>query len=361
MNATTQTLIQTSKDLIRRHQHDLGAYVACPNFPTYRYCWLRDGSFIAYAMLQSGEAQSCGQFLRWVDGVIRKYRGHVIGLQAKTQRGESPAPADFLPTRYTLTGDAQDDGWPNFQIDGYGTWLWCLGEYLSRPGTHADLAEFQESITTTLDYLRVVWKLPNYDCWEEYGDHIHPASLACVYGGLVKMNAVLRDPAIAAWAEDIRRFILTSVLPIGRFPKYFGSNTVDASLLWLALPFEVVPVDDPVMQKTVARIAATLLKDGGVYRYAEDTYYGGGRWIILSCWLAWYYLRCGNRPAAQALVKWVETQADEAGQLPEQVSTLAHDPDFLPFWEQLWGPSARPLLWSHAMYLIVQSESALKA
>ena len=29
--------------------------------------------------------------------------------------------------------------------------------------------------------------------------------------------------------------------------------------------------------------------NGGVYRYREDVYYGGGEWILLSAWLGWYY------------------------------------------------------------------------
>nr|MBI2904378.1 glycoside hydrolase [Chloroflexota bacterium] len=43
-------LYRQSIEIILRNQTASGAYLASPNFPTYHYCWFRDGSFIAYAM-----------------------------------------------------------------------------------------------------------------------------------------------------------------------------------------------------------------------------------------------------------------------------------------------------------------------
>ena len=44
-------------------------------------------------------------------------------------------------------------------------------------------------------------------------------------------------------------------------------------------------------------------------------------------------------------------QADSDGELPEQVTGPALDPSFTPVWVRRWGEVARPLLWSHAMYI----------
>jgi hypothetical protein len=43
--------------------------------------------------------------------------------------------------------------------------------------------------------------------------------------------------------------------------------------------------------------------------------------------------------------------------LPEQVLVDVQDPQMVEPWELRWGPVATPLLWSHAMYLIM-SEAA---
>jgi len=42
--------------------------------------------------------------------------------------------------------------------------------------------------------------------------------------------------------------------------------------------------------------------------------------------------------------------------LPEQVNDFALSPKHYEPWLKKWGPVASPLLWSHAMYIILISE-----
>ena len=106
------------------------------------------------------------------------------------------------------------------------------------------------------------------------------------------------------------------------------------------------------MRRTITRIEQTL-RQGGVHRYPSDTYYGGGEWLLLSAWLGWYYADTGEFGLAQDLLAWVEGQASPDGGLPEQVpEALIHPPSYS-IWLERWGPVANPLLWSHAMYLIL--------
>jgi GH15 family glucan-1,4-alpha-glucosidase len=108
------------------------------------------------------------------------------------------------------------------------------------------------------------------------------------------------------------------------------------------------------MQATVARIEADLRrKSGGLHRYAWDSYYGGGEWLLLAAWLGWYYSQTGQRARAQELLGWVEAQADADGNLPEQTTAYLIAPDYYAQWVERRGPIANPLLWSHAMYLIL--------
>jgi GH15 family glucan-1,4-alpha-glucosidase len=96
-----------------------------------------------------------------------------------------------------------------------------------------------------------------------------------------------------------------------------------------------------------------------VHRYLADTYYGGGEWLLLSAWLGWYYAEQGQREKAVSLLRWIEAQADDEGNLPEQVSTHVLAPQCLATWKARWGPIASPLLWSHAMYLILRRALAM--
>lgn len=98
-----------------------------------------------------------------------------------------------------------------------------------------------------------------------------------------------------------------------KFVKYIGTAEVDASLLWLSVPFEVVEIDNPIYVNTVKKIEEDLMCNGGVHRYKADTYYGGGQWILLTCWLGWYYAKVGNIEKAKQMLHWVEGTADEIG------------------------------------------------
>jgi GH15 family glucan-1,4-alpha-glucosidase len=40
---------------------------------------------------------------------------------------------------------------------------------------------------------------------------------------------------------------------------------------------------------------------------------GGGPWVLLALWLAWYYVESGEIARARELVGWAEQQADGEG------------------------------------------------
>jgi GH15 family glucan-1,4-alpha-glucosidase len=181
--------------------------------------------------------------------------------------------------------------------------------------------------------------------------------MAAICGGIQAMAEHLPERAeeLARLGESIRRFVLAHGTSDGQFVKSLGYSAVDASLLWISLPFGVVDPRAPVMVKTVQAIERELLTGRGVHRYAADTYYGGGQWPLLSAWLGWYYVRTGRSDEALAIQRWIESQWLSAG-LPEQVQEHLLSPESYAHWLEREGPPAVPLLWSHAMYLVLAAE-----
>src|SRR5712692_1116995 len=336
MESLMSSLFQRSVEIIQRNQSPSGAYVASPNFPTYRYCWFRDGSFIAYAMDLTGQRESAARFHAWAAAAVNARADLVRRAVDKARRGESLTGADVLHTRYSLNGqDGVEEVWPNFQLDGFGTWLWALGEH-ARLGDQALPAEWLAAAQLVADYLAALWNRPCYDCWEEFPDQVHTHTLAAIFAGLEahgRLAGVDQSPSLHA----IRQFILDHALAEGHFVKHTRSNMVDSSLLGLATPYRVVQPGDPHMRATVAKIEADLARGGGLHRYAADTYYGGGEWVLLTAWLGWYYVEMGETAKAQAALRWVETQADSDGQLPEQAPINLNDPTCLDPWRERWG------------------------
>jgi GH15 family glucan-1,4-alpha-glucosidase len=111
-------------------------------------------------------------------------------------------------------------------------------------------------------------------------------------------------------------------------------------------------------RRTIEWIERDLVH-GGVHRYASDTYYGGGEWLLLTAWLGWCYLEAGEPGRARELLAWIESRAGQDGSMPEQVPEALIDPPSYDAWLQRWGPVADPLLWSHAMYLILHHNLAI--
>jgi GH15 family glucan-1,4-alpha-glucosidase len=352
--ARLRLLATHSVAVILAGQSPSGAYIASPNFPVYRYSWLRDGAFIADAMSRAGEVASAEAFFGWCARVLDARADRVDALIGRARRGERIPAVDHLHTRYTLDGDESDAEWWNFQLDGYGAWLWALGEHLHRHRRPA--APFVGGAHVSARYIEAFWPEASYDWWEERPEERHVSTLAALSAGL---RAAAELPGIdgeaaagfGSSAAAIHATLRAEADRLGYLPKWLGGNAVDASLLAVGAPFGVFEPNDPAVLATVARIETELVHRGGVHRYLTDTYYGGGEWLLLAGFLGLQYAANGRSEEARAQLAWIADHATADGLLPEQVTDHLLAPERCAEWLERWGPVATPLLWSHAMYL----------
>lgn len=347
-------LYERSLELLRAHQAPNGAFVASPTFPTYHYCWFRDGAYIAYALDLAGDHTASARFYEWAARAVLRRELSVERAIAAAHHGR-PNAADLLDTRYRLDGREGAEEWPNFQLDGFGTLLWAMARHHRLAGSEPG-EEARAAADLLARYVGALWRLPCYDCWEEFSEQVHTATLAALYGGLRAAAELLQIAEYAAVAEEIRAFVLAQCVHDGRLCKFVGNPAVDASLLHVATPYRLLEPQHPLMRATAARVEAELRREGGgVHRYADDSYYGGGEWVLLTAYLGWHYAEVGDLERASALCGWIEGVADDQGWLPEQVAEHLNHPALLPVWNERWGASARPLLWSHAAYLTLRA------
>jgi GH15 family glucan-1,4-alpha-glucosidase len=215
-------LAQKSVEVILAGQSPSGGYVACPDFPNYRYAWLRDGCFVADAMREAGELESCDRFLDWCARIVMR------------------SPAGPFDARYTLDGQPDPTEWPHRQIDGWGLFLGTV----RRRGS----ARWDERVAHVARWLERVWGEPSVDWWEERTG-VHAVTLWCVGNGLQ--------------SEEIRREALAH-----------ARDRLDASLLFIGRPDLVEWVEESLVSPS-----------GGVWRNLDDEYYGGGEWLLLTAML----------------------------------------------------------------------------
>jgi GH15 family glucan-1,4-alpha-glucosidase len=326
---------------------------------------------VAYAMDLAGSHDSARSYHRWVVNVIDRYKFKIPLIKQALKNTKPLKDEDFLFTRYTFDGREDiNANWGNFQIDGYGTWLWAACGHFHMTGDKTWLKSVERSLGLIVEYLQLVWCLPNYDCWEENPDLLHSYSIASAYGGL---RAVLKligekeinlDPApiqksMGGMKDFIRKYgvfneELTKHINLDLANNPDKISSVDASLLGAAIPGMLFPLDNPVMINTISSIQQKLVSpDGGVYRYKRDSYYGGGQWVLLTAWLGWVECKIGQHDLAGKRLEWIEKQTDENDWLPEQVPHNLLAPKSYNKWLDNWGEIAKPLLWSHAMYMIL--------
>jgi GH15 family glucan-1,4-alpha-glucosidase len=335
---TPEALVARSVAVIREHQDPSGAFLAAPFPAQYRNAWLRDGAFVADALSRVGECERAEAFFSWCAEVVQA-------------RAERMAAGELLDGRFTVDGRDVPGPWSAGQLDGYGAWVWALGRHVGRH--RVDAAPWLAAAELSLLYVAECWSLRCFDWWEETKG-VHTATLAALHGGL--SAGLVDEPWTAEAAKAIRGAVLRDGVAGERLVSRLGEGGLDASLVAVSTPFEVLDPDHPVMVGTVATIEAKIVRDGGVHRHPDDEFYGGGLWVLLAALLGSHYLRAGRLDDARTQLEWVLGAATTDGELPEQVDGHLLRPEARARWLERWGLPACPLLWSHAMYLTLACE-----
>jgi GH15 family glucan-1,4-alpha-glucosidase len=342
-------LARESADLIVALQDPSGAYPASPTFSAYRgYCWFRDGSFIADSVSSMGEVASASAFFDWCARILVERRAAIERIADAAAAGTPVADADMLATRFTFDGRDGDDEWWDFQLDGYGTWLWAVVAHAERHSL--SLEPWRSAIELTVGYLTSSWRRPCFDWWEESADQVHGSTLGCIAGGLIAVSRSRQFGDFSETVEQIRSMMIDKGTHDGHLTKWLGSTEVDGSLASVVYPLEVFSADTAIGTATIAAIEGQLTFDHGVHRYRADTFFGGGQWPLLSCMLGLAHAKAGDTARALELLRWAAATITADGHFPEQVGLHLLDASMTQEWVERWGSVATPLLWSHAMF-----------
>jgi GH15 family glucan-1,4-alpha-glucosidase len=104
---------------------------------------------------------------------------------------------------------------------------------------------------------------------------------------------------------------------IGTFVEYFGGQELDASLLLLPL-VGFLPVEDPRISGTIAKIERELMEDGLVMRKPPQGREHEGAFLACTCWLADCRVMQGRNVEAREALERVLALRNDLGLLSEQ-------------------------------------------
>ena len=348
MDKKVQKLIETSIQIIKDASLENGAIVAANSdkeyYPRqakdYHYVWPRDAAYICVAAQMAGIRTIQEPFFHWLN-----------------YRPENFKKEGLLFANYSTNGRMEVD---QFQPDQAGSVLWAIYNFYKD-----DLAkaEKQEVVIRRLaDGLCSEWRGKYFfrntvDLWEESNrktstrmENNHTYSLAACAKGLLLAHKMLGN---IEWEDVARQMIERIDDSYDHKQKRFLRNhgriddpNIDASLLGLTYPFEIILPDDARMIQTVSAIEKNITINGGVHRFQFDYYdgegsaqEGAGAWPILNFWMSIYYSLRNDRKKSEAYFMWVVEKIKDDYMIPEQI--------FSDFREGI-----RPLVWSHAMFLI---------
>ncbi|NEM89816.1 glycoside hydrolase family 15 protein [Galbitalea soli] len=298
----------------------------------YRYVWLRDASLTLGALTSHGFVAEAEDWRQWL---LRAIAGDpedvqiMYGIAGERRLTEwvvesLPGYQDSAPVR------VGNGAFTQYQGDIFGEVMLALHHARAAGIAETDLSwSLQRSL---MQFVEDNWTRADNGIWEIRGPARHFthsramlwAAFDCAITGVREFGL---DGPVERW-EKHRDALRTEIETkgwddhLGTYTQFYGSGTVDASLLQLTQIGFIEPTD-PRMLGTVAHIERTLLRDGLVLRYRTETGVDGlpgGEHPFLACsfWLAEQYARSGRLPEAVALMDRLVGFANDLGLLSEE-------------------------------------------
>jgi GH15 family glucan-1,4-alpha-glucosidase len=303
----------------------------------YRYCWLRDATFTLLAMLHAGyqdEARAWGAWLRRAVAGTPAQIQTMYGIAGERRLvewtvGNLPGYQGAAPVR---VGNAASE---QLQIDVYGELMDALYQ-----AAHSRLMPPETSWQMQrllVVHLERIWQQPDEGIWEVRGGARHfTFSKVMAWVAVDRAIRTAEEFDLHGPLDDWRKLRDTihesvcanGVDPArGCFVQSYGSTSLDASLLLIAL-VGFLPPDDPRIAATVAAIEQDLMEDGLVLRYrthegVDGLPPGEGMFLACSFWLADNLVLLGRFDEARALFERLVGLANDVGLLSEEYDPQA--------------------------------------
>lgn len=297
----------------------------------YRYCWLRDASFILHGFLALGLEEEGKAFFHWLMHATQLTAPRLQTLYTVFGRTDVPERTIQSVEGYRRSAPVNlgNGAESQLQLDAYGAVLTSALIYVEQ-GQTLGAAE-QNRLKGFADVVRRDWTLPDNGLWEMRGGRKHNtySKVMCwaALDALVRLcerGAVRADPEpYARERETIRDAVLARGWneARGAFTGAFGDDFLDASLL-LMPRLGIIAADDPRMVATFDAIDRELGHGAQVRRYRDglDGFPSTeGTFTACGFWAADYLARRGDTNAAHGRIAELIGLANDLLLMSEEV------------------------------------------
>ncbi len=264
----------------------------------YRYSWIRDSTFMLWALYTLGFDEEANDFFYFVADLAEAEEGQLqimygIGGESMLEEQQLDHLSGYDQARPVRIGNGA------YNQDQHDVWGAVLDSIYLHTRSRDQLPDrlwpiIKRQVEAALDH----WREPDRGIWEVRGDpkHFTSSKLMCWVAADrgARLARIREDESTAArWreaAEEIRADICANgVDERGVFVQHYETEALDASLLLLPL-VRFLPSHDPRVRATVLAIADELTENGLVLRYRVDQTDDGfsgeeGTFTICSFWL----------------------------------------------------------------------------
>jgi GH15 family glucan-1,4-alpha-glucosidase len=280
----------------------------------YRYSWIRDSTFMLWALYTLGFDWEANDFFYFVADVAEAEEGQLqimygIGGESRLEEQELSHLSGYGGARPVRVGNG---AYNQHQHDVWGA---VLDSIYLHTKTRDQLPErlwpiLKRQVETAL----TKWREPDRGIWEVRGDpkHFTSSKMMCWVAADrgARLAALREDQAMvdrwsAAAAEIHADICEHGVDDRGVFVQHYETTALDASVLLMPL-VRFLPADDPRIRQTVLTIADELTEEGLVLRYRVEQTDDGlageeGTFTICSFWLVSALSEIGEHARARRL------------------------------------------------------------
>jgi GH15 family glucan-1,4-alpha-glucosidase len=297
----------------------------------YRYSWIRDSTFMLWALYTLGLDWEANDFFYFIADVAEGAADLQVMYGVGGERALDESVLDHLDgyqgARPVRVGN---DAYSQQQHDVWGALLDSV--YLHTRSRDSLDERVWPILKRQVEAAIANWRKPDRGIWEVRGDPKHFTSskmfcwVACDRGARL---AELREDAehLARWqaaADEIHADIIErGVDDRGVFVQHYDTTALDASLLLLPI-VRFLPPEDERIRKTVFAIAEELTDHGLVLRYRTDETDDGlegreGTFLICSFWMVAALCEIGELEHARGMCERLLGLASSLGLYAEEV------------------------------------------
>jgi GH15 family glucan-1,4-alpha-glucosidase len=299
----------------------------------YRYSWIRDSTFMLWALYTLGFDWEANDFFYFIADVAGGEEDlqvmYGLGGERDLEESELDHLSGYEGARPVRIGNAA------YQQDQHDVWGALLDSVYLHTHSRDSLDErvwpiLKRQVEKAIEH----WREPDRGIWEVRGEPRQFTSskmfcwVACDRGSRLAELREDKDWELARrWreaADEIHADICANAVDSrGVFVQHYDTTALDAALLLMPL-LRFLPPDDERVRATVLAIAEELTEDGLVLRYRTEETDDGlsgreGTFLICSFWLVSAFCEIGELDRARKLCERLLGYASPLGLYAEEI------------------------------------------